>query len=78
MTVEKIIYVGCYTEVPYAPEQVNNGIYVVKLKDGNLEILSKREEKNVTFFLVDKNRSKLYGVSEAKPPISALHRFDIK
>jgi 6-phosphogluconolactonase (cycloisomerase 2 family) len=77
MMVEKIIYVGCYTEIPYAPEQTQNGIYVVKLKEGNLEIVSKREEKNVTYFLIDKHRSKLYAVSEATPPISALHRFDI-
>jgi 6-phosphogluconolactonase len=77
MSVEKIIYVGCYTETPYAPDPAQYGIYVVKLKNEKLEILSSREEKNVTYFLVDKQRNKLYGVSEAKPPVSALHRFDI-
>lgn len=77
MTVQKIIYVGCYTEIPYAPDQAKNGIYVVQLKDEKLQIVSEREEKNVTYFLVDHRRQKLYAVSEAKPPISSLHRFDI-
>lgn len=75
MSVEKIIYVGSYTEIPYAPDQAKYGIHVVRLRNEKLEILNRREEKNCTFFLID--HDKLYAVSEAKPPLSALHRFDI-
>ncbi|KAI6223628.1 Calycin-like domain and Calycin domain-containing protein [Aphelenchoides fujianensis] len=65
MAEEIIFYVGSYTEVDGA--------------DGKpqLEVCSRRAEKNVTFFLVDRQRGKLYAISEAKPPLSALHRFDI-
>ncbi|KAI6179651.1 hypothetical protein M3Y98_00633500 [Aphelenchoides besseyi] len=80
--IDKIIYVGSYTEVPYCEKQTEFGIHVVRLQVvGNekprLEVLSKRPEKNVTFFLNDRQRGKLYGVSEGSPPLSSLHRFDV-
>ncbi|KAI6222145.1 hypothetical protein M3Y95_00953700 [Aphelenchoides besseyi] len=80
--VDKIIYVGSYTEVPYCDKQTEFGIHVVRLQvTGNekpqFEVLSKRPEKNVTFFLNDRQRGKLYGVSEGQPPLSSLHRFDV-
>ncbi|KAI6182134.1 Lactonase family protein [Aphelenchoides bicaudatus] len=77
MSVEKIIYVGCYTETPYAPDPAKYGIYVVRLHNERLEIVGQREEKNITFILVDKERNKLYATTEAKAPLSGIHRYDI-
>ena len=41
-----------------------------------LEIVERRDEKNVTYFAYDARRHKLYASSEAKAPLSALHSFD--
>ncbi|CAD5205706.1 unnamed protein product [Bursaphelenchus okinawaensis] len=73
----KVLFIGSYTEPPYAPEKIDHGLYVLKLDGEKLSIIGKKDVKNISWFLKDKTGTKLYALTEAKAPLSALHRFDI-
>uniref|UniRef100_A0A1I7S1E6 Lactonase family protein n=2 Tax=Bursaphelenchus xylophilus TaxID=6326 RepID=A0A1I7S1E6_BURXY len=74
---DKIIYIGSYTEPPYAPQKIENGIYILRLQDEKLNIIGKKDLKNISWFLKDRNGTRLYCLTEGKAPLSGMHRFDI-
>lgn len=63
-------------------QEGQHGIYVIRFRKHGfnaptLELIQKCEQKNITFFVHDAQRRKLYASSEAKAPLSALHRYDV-